>query len=404
MKIWTEKLTRALCVMLAGMMVAFALLALADDAAAHEDDSDSKIIAEFLAELRTQEWAEMTADEQEEIIRAAEHLTELMMLASMTIDADNLDEVEIIRDAERGDIQAQSNLAGWYSRATEKARHRFGKKGDIVQRGEAEAVKWYRRAAAGGSAYAQNALGDIYKYGYKVPRDTLEAERWYRLAAEQGDYSAQRSLGDFYKHSAAYDGIQPDYAEAVKWYRRAAVQGNELSQLALGEMYYHFHEMLDHAEAAWWFRFIAENTGFVRNFPGLAVPAEFKLGILYFNGLGVQRDYAEAARWFRRAAVHDFKGPMTGIRLNEWWLAKQNKYAPSIRSEHTDILAPCVPGNYSRHQGAYIRFSLLAANGWDRAAEARDWAAKQLPPADLSSAQKEVACRRAEITARKVKE
>ena len=50
----------------------------------------------------------------------------------------------------------------------------------------------------------------------------------------------------------------------------------------------------DYAEAAKWYRKAAEQ--------GHA-DAQYFLGSLYYNGQGVAQDEAEAERWFRKAAV-----------------------------------------------------------------------------------------------------
>src|SRR5205807_420797 len=46
-----------------------------------------------------------------------------------------------------------------------------------------------------GDAKAQYGLGFMYREGRGVPRDDAEAVRWYRKAAEQGDAMAQHALG-----------------------------------------------------------------------------------------------------------------------------------------------------------------------------------------------------------------
>ena len=51
---------------------------------------------------------------------------------------------------------------------------------------DAEAVKWYRKAAEQGLASAQCYLGLRYDFGKGVPEDDAEAVKWYRKAAEQG--------------------------------------------------------------------------------------------------------------------------------------------------------------------------------------------------------------------------
>ena len=47
----------------------------------------------------------------------------------------------------------------------------------------AEAVKWYRKAADQGYAYAQNNLGLMYRDGRGVPQDYVQAHKWLNLAA-----------------------------------------------------------------------------------------------------------------------------------------------------------------------------------------------------------------------------
>ncbi len=44
------------------------------------------------------------------------------------------------------------------------------------------AVKWFRRAADQGMAYAQLNLGLMYAAGRGVPQDNVEAVKWLELA------------------------------------------------------------------------------------------------------------------------------------------------------------------------------------------------------------------------------
>jgi TPR repeat protein len=64
-------------------------------------------------------------------------------------------------------------------------------KGQGVPKDDAEAVKWYRKAAEQGNAGAQDKLGAMYADGRGVPKDDAEAVRWHRMAAEQRDEDAQ---------------------------------------------------------------------------------------------------------------------------------------------------------------------------------------------------------------------
>ena len=60
-----------------------------------------------------------------------------------------------------------------------------------VARDDAEAVRWFRRAAEQGHNDGQNNLGRMYSNGRGVRRDRVEVVGWYRRAAEQGDAGGQ---------------------------------------------------------------------------------------------------------------------------------------------------------------------------------------------------------------------
>ena len=93
-----------------------------------------------------------------------------------------------------------------------------------------------RALAEQGEATAQNNLGIKYAYGQVVQRDDAEAVRWWRLAADQGYARAQFNLGVAYTWHPR-NGIPPDDAEAVRWYRLAADQGFVHAQDHLGFIY-----------------------------------------------------------------------------------------------------------------------------------------------------------------------
>ncbi|MCS5594776.1 MAG: sel1 repeat family protein, partial [Porticoccaceae bacterium] len=119
---------------------------------------------------------------------------------------------EILELAQKGDADAQYNLALMY-------RHGKG-----VPENDAEAVRWYRKAAEQGYAKAQNNLAWMYANGKGVPRDETEAARWYRKSAEQGDADAQYNLALMYYDG---EGVSKNKTKAYLWYSLAAAQGHE---------------------------------------------------------------------------------------------------------------------------------------------------------------------------------
>ena len=52
-----------------------------------------------------------------------------------------------------------------------------------------------------------------------MAQNDAEAVRWYRKAAEQGDAAAQFNLGSMYDDGR---GVAQSSSEAFKWYRKAA--------------------------------------------------------------------------------------------------------------------------------------------------------------------------------------
>ena len=87
---------------------------------------------------------------------------------------------------------------------------------------DAEAVKWYRRAAEQGLAVAENALGVRYEIGQGVKQDFAKAMKWYRRPAEHGDAFAQYRLGFMYfvGHGVPRDYLH--YVQAYLWLSLAA--------------------------------------------------------------------------------------------------------------------------------------------------------------------------------------
>ena len=173
-------------------------------------------------------------------------------------------------------------------------------KGEDVPENNAEAVKWYRKAADQGNAVAQSNLGHKYLTGEGVPENHTEAVKWFRKAADQGFADAQISLGAMYYFG---EGVPENNAEAVKWFRKAADQGDADAQFNLGLMYYFGKGFpmyvlgkgfLDnYAEAVKWFRKAADQ--------GYTV-AQYSLGAMYDKGDGVPENDAEAVKWYRKAA------------------------------------------------------------------------------------------------------
>jgi TPR repeat protein len=161
-----------------------------------------------------------------------------------------------------------------------------------VAKDEAEAVKWYRKAADQNLADAQYILGSCYLLGQGVPKNYVEAVKWFRKAADQNYAWAQNDLGVRYANG---QGAAKDFSKAVKWLRKAAEQNNAVAQSNLGKFYHNGQGVAkDYVEAVKWFRKAAE-----QNY----APAQLSLGNCYYDGEGVAKDYVESYKWGLLAAA-----------------------------------------------------------------------------------------------------
>ena len=77
------------------------------------------------------------------------------------------------------------------------------------------------KEAAATDAAAQSYMGSMYEQGRGVEKDEAEAVKWYRKAADQGDAGAQSIIGNVY---AKGRGVAKDLTEAVKWCARAPIR------------------------------------------------------------------------------------------------------------------------------------------------------------------------------------
>jgi TPR repeat protein len=98
----------------------------------------------------------------------------------------------------------------------------------------AEAMRWFKAAAAQDLGASRHAIGDLYYEGKGVPRDPKEAAKWYRLEVEAGNIGSQTVLAAMYERG---DGVPKDLQEALRWYESAADQGSTIAMRSLGQLY-----------------------------------------------------------------------------------------------------------------------------------------------------------------------
>lgn len=163
-----------------------------------------------------------------------------------------------------------------------------------LKQDRAEALPWFRKAAEAGNAVAMNNLGIAYRDGEGTAADPIEAHRWFERAARTGHAWAQFSVGKNY-----YDGVavEKDLAEAEKWFEKSAEQDIANSVRMLGVIEYQRYVNTGNDAQ------IRRAAELMRKAAGMGdATAQYNLGVFHENGMGVERDYAEAVRWFVKAA------------------------------------------------------------------------------------------------------
>ena len=134
-----------------------------------------------------------------------------------------------------------------------------------------------------GYAPSQADLGLNYMMGQGVPQDKGKAVEWWRKAADQGEYRAMYWLGMAYERG---DGVAKDDWKALELFRRSDDADWDPASQKLYSL-------------AKTYRVDAEKGN---------PSAQFFMGVAYENAYGVERDFAKAAEWYRKAAERGHPG------------------------------------------------------------------------------------------------
>ena len=145
-----------------------------------------------------------------------------------------------------------------------------------------------RAAALAGDPGAVYEVGVRFSKGKGVPVNYLDAALWFRRAEQAGVVPAAFQLGVLYEKG---QGVEKDKDKAMMYYQKAAERGNAaaMHNLAVLEA-----DRGNSVSAADWF-LKAANRGLT--------DSQFNLAVLYYRGVGVERDMAESYKWFSLAAA-----------------------------------------------------------------------------------------------------
>lgn len=223
------------------------------------------------------------------------------------------------KSAASGHHFALNNLGLIYRRAHERGLKELGKERSLLE----ASVECLHRCADLGFAMAQKNLALAYANGQGVQRDDATAVRWMRKAAEQLEVEAAFMMGEFFRQGR---GVPATPTDAALWYSRSAEAGFPIAQYALGMMLLEgAGEAKDLAKAEQWLSFAAAQghpeaknnvatllaqRGEVDQAAALWADlaeggepnAQCNLGMCFLRGMGRPQDMKEARRWLVKAS------------------------------------------------------------------------------------------------------
>lgn len=198
---------------------------------------------------------------------------------------DNLALEWYMRAAEAGNSTGQFNTGVMYQNGTG------------VEKDYAVALGWYELAAEQDNGDAVSSIGYLYKKGWGVEQNDSESMRWYERGAELNDAHSFYNLASNYYEGEIVEHDIPlaiSYFEATLDYAQPGTGDDEIIRFAgrrLGDIYRTGEEVEADDDLATVYYQIAANSGDI-----------YSQGALYEYGYGVDQDYAEAARLYIRAA------------------------------------------------------------------------------------------------------
>jgi TPR repeat protein len=155
------------------------------------------------------------------------------------------------------------------------------------------ALKYYLEAAQRNEVAAYTCIASLYLYSTVVKTDVRRAIEWYEKAYATGDAFAASCIGDLYREG--YEELSAYPKQAFEWYTKAVALDNDAnSLLGLGLLYLQGQDVgRDPKKALDYFLKAASQDN---------ANAKYQIGLLYRDGIGVEKDHTLAKKWLQAAA------------------------------------------------------------------------------------------------------
>ncbi|MDU8925809.1 hypothetical protein RXV86_00265 [Alisedimentitalea sp. MJ-SS2] len=169
------------------------------------------------------------------------------------------------------------------------------------------AYDWYHRAAAAGDPRGMLAQAVLLTEGRGADRDLTEAVRLLRLADEEADFAAARLQLGRMAARGLLDGLVAPQT-AVPWAALAVTQKDDAEALAWLEQQARGENRPARTILALLLQDRGGDEAHIANLLSEAAEmgdatAQFRLGMLYTTGAGIELDYVAAHKWFNIAAT-----------------------------------------------------------------------------------------------------
>jgi len=137
---------------------------------------------------------------------------------------------------------------------------------------------------------ALSYLGELFEYGeWSYPKNAYVAALVYKRAVELGNVEAMVRLARLFLRG---EGVTADTEKALELNRQAAARGHSVAQINVAHI---LSKTSGDRDEIFRFTKLAADQGFT--------DAETNLAQLFEDGFGVEKDLAEAMRWYARAAA-----------------------------------------------------------------------------------------------------
>ncbi|NLC24549.1 MAG: SEL1-like repeat protein [Oxalobacter sp.] len=231
------------------------------------------------------------------------------------------------KSADKGNAEGQLQMAIMYAA------------GEGVKQDYDAMRRWLQKSAENGYGLSQFQLGLLYAKGITVEQDIAVARMWLGFAAEQpGDIGQMaKTVLDTMREEASVAGLDfiamplwvstaEKYGKALASLQAGADQGDARSQYLLGLVF----NWLGDSDSANRMNVFYREAGQLltraaeQNYP----PAQYLLGMAYFDGKGVADDDEQAVSWVDKAAELGYAPAQ--VALGAWYDGAHPRRDPEL--------------------------------------------------------------------------